>query len=419
MEMSQRSRPPIVQLEEDGSNMAQWLAQVHERACCFTISQNGPTGLSMLIIPLEAAAWKAGTIERKPNGDAVDRPEDGPPEARKLEGNELNQELAKMEMSILKTYQEGKHQLRSDILESIAPGIKQSIEDPHTRRITLALRPLMAAIVTKFANKSGRLLDSCMEAISTKRLPTEDLETFTTFSVHFAQNCSDLELAGQPLSEFQKVRAFCEATRHHHHVRLATTMWKAMPGTNTPATQTLIGLIEHIKTHLCGLTAAECGRTGAGKASAAKEHWEDRFHAVEKTLRALQAKAGDGVGAGGSIKRARRRGGGRNPLQSFSDAGAHNVHTQPRTLRTLGDTGCTDFFLRRSDAQNAGIPVTQEGGGLVVELPNGATMTAIAGADVRTPDHDINVTLISSPTTTFIILWDRYRRSPTHPTHAR
>ena len=183
MEMSQRSRPPIVQLEEDGSNMAQWLAQVHERACCFTISQNGPTGLSMLIILLEAAAWKAGTIERKPNGDAIDRPEDGPPEARKLEGNELNQELAKMEMSILKAYQEGKHQLRSDILESIAPGIKQSLEDPHTRRITLALRPLMAAIVTKFENKSGRLLDRCMEEISTERLPTEDLETFTTFSV--------------------------------------------------------------------------------------------------------------------------------------------------------------------------------------------------------------------------------------------
>lgn len=67
------------------------------------------------------------------------------------------------------------------------------------------------------------------------------------------------------------------------------------------------------------------------------------------------------------------------------------MHTQPRTLRILGDTGCTDFFLRKADAQNAGIPVTQEGGGLVVELPNGATMTAIAGADMRTPDNDINV----------------------------
>jgi len=100
MEMSQRSRPPIVQLKKDGSNMAQWLAQVHERACCYTISQNGPTGLSMLIIPLEEAAWKAGTIERKENGDAVDRPDDGPPEARALEGSALNQEQSKMEKSI-------------------------------------------------------------------------------------------------------------------------------------------------------------------------------------------------------------------------------------------------------------------------------------------------------------------------------
>lgn len=306
MEMSYRLRPPIVQLEEDGSNVAQWTAQVHERACCFTISQNGPTGLSMLVIPLEAAAWKAGTIERKPNGDAVDRPGDGPPEARAMEGTGLQQEQCKMEMAILKAYQEGKHQLRSDILESIAPGIKQSLEDPQLRRITLALRPLMAAIAAKFASKSGRLLDSLMEEISTKRLPTQDLETFTSFSVQFAQNCVDMELAGQPLSEFQKVRAFGEATRHHHHIAVAITMWKAMPSTNTPATQELIGLIEHVKTHLSGLTAAECGYAGALKASGAKETWEERFYAVEKALKALQAQAGGGGSgsAGGRSNRA-------------------------------------------------------------------------------------------------------------------
>jgi hypothetical protein len=85
-----------------------------------------------------------------------------------------------------------------------------------------------------------------------------------------------------------------------------------------------------------------------------------------------------------------------NSVNFFSDAATKTISKQGQ-ISTLGDSGATDFMLRRSDAEAAGVDIgAAKHGGLVVELPNKSSITSVGKATIHIDAGENNMALTAN-----------------------